>query len=304
MHSTRNLLLALAALAFVHQAPAPTDADALFARAVDVVTNDARAPFAKYTVVVTVTTGDHRAVDSWQTTEDIAHGIVLASSFSDEERANPAPPRGINIVGRRRLPTTAIRSAVPDLDTSTRWVNSPSVTSERSSDVVGPVALAVDQNFGLTPPRSYRIADDQRAIAEGADQLTVIGKTGTELRRYRVELLDTDNGIAHLGLTPLRNAYRNRLRELWIDPQTAIVQRAIVQGVGDRPPYDSVRWEVSFDRREGATYVSEAKPLDSVKVGRETVQLRIAFRDLTLLSQSPIAMTFGIEAPVRYLRDP
>jgi hypothetical protein len=304
MRSTLKLLVTSAALAFIHQAPAPTDAEALFARAVDVVRNDARAPFAKYTVVVTVTKADRRAVESWQTTEDVAHGIVLASSFSNEERANPTTPHGINIVGRRRLPTTTIRSVVPDLDTSTRWVNSPPVSSERSNDVVGPVALAVDQNFGLTPPRSYRLVDDQRKIADSADELTIIGKTGTTLPRYRVELLDTDGGIAHLGLTPLRNAYRNRLREIWLDTQTAVVQRAIVQGVGDRPPFDSVRWQVTFERREGATYVSDVAPLEPLKVGRDTVRLDIAFRNLTLLAQSPIATTFGIEAPVRYLRDP
>ena len=88
-------LIALGALAFVQQTPAPpSQAEVLFARAVAVVENDARAPYATYTVVVSVTNDGRHVTNSWQTTEDIRHGIVLASSFSEEERANPTTPHG------------------------------------------------------------------------------------------------------------------------------------------------------------------------------------------------------------------
>jgi hypothetical protein len=297
-------LVALAALVFVGQTPAPIQADAVFAQAIAAVENDAVAPYATYTVVVTVTDDGHRVVDSWTTTEDIAHAIVMASSFSDTERANPTAPRGINVAARRRFPVAAVGTLIPNLDATTRWTNSHPVNSERADDVVGPVALAVDQNFGLTPPRAYRVANDELAMAGAAGDLTVIGRTGKTVPRYRAALLDADAGIAHLELTPLRDPYHNRLRELWVDTQTAHVREAIVQGIGDRAPFDRVRWRVTFDRLEGATYLKSANLAEPLHIGRSTPQISIAFENVVLLAYSPIKTTFGIGAPVRYLRDP
>lgn len=296
-------LVALAALSFVGQTPAALPADAVFARAVAAVQNDAVAPFATYTVVVTITTGERRVVDSWPTTEDLRHGIVLASSFSDEERANPTSPRGINVAARRRFPVAAVGTLIPDLNATTRSVNSNPVNPD-FADLVGPVALAVDQNFGLTPPRRYRVAGDERTMAAAGDELQVIGRTGTTVPRYRVVLLDADDHTTHLELTPLRDPYHNRLRELWVDTSTAHAREAIVEGIGDRAPFDRARWHVAYDRREGATYLTTASSLEPLHLGRSTTQIRIAFESLTLLSYSPIKTTFGIEAPVRYLRDP
>ena len=306
MRSFARVLVAVSALAFVHDAPVDVPpADALFARAVAVVQDDDHAPYATYTVVVGVANDGRRVSDSWETTEDIRHGIVLASSFSDEERANPTTPHGINVVAHRRFQLSAPRSLSAGLDPAANLsMNSRPVNPERSGDEVGPVALAVDQNFGLTPPRAYRVANDERTVVAGADELTVIGRTGAKAPRYRVTLLDTADGIAHLGLTPLRDAYHNRLRELWMDTQTAYVREAIVQGVGDRPPFDRTRWHVSFDRLQGAMYVTEAHPVETLTIGHTTPQVSITFEKLTLLSYSPIKTTFGIEAPVQYLRDP
>jgi hypothetical protein len=299
-------VIALGALAFVQQVPAPSSpADSLFGRAVAVVESDARSPYATYTVIVRVTNDRSRAVSSWQTTEDIRHGIVLASSFSEEERANPTTPHGANVVAHRRIWLSAPRNLNPGIDPSSALnLKSHPVNPERTGDAVGPVALAVDQNFGLTRPRAYRVANDERTIVAGADELTLIGRTGTAAPRYRVALLDTDGAIAHLELTPLRDAYRNRLREMWIDTKTAYVREAIVQGVGDRPPFDRTRWHVTFERQQGATFVTEAHPVEPLTIGRTSPQISIEFENLNLLSLSPIKATFGIEAPVRYLRDP
>lgn len=299
-------LIALAALAFVRETPAPpSPAEVLFARAVAVVENDARAPYATYTVVVTVTNDGRRVISSWQTTEDIRHGIVLASSFSQEERANPKTPHGSNVVAHRRILLSPPRSLNPGIDPSTSLtLKSNPVNPERTGDEVGPVALAVDQYFGLTRPRTYRVANDERTVDASADELTIIGRTGTAAPRYRVELLGMDDGIAHLALTPLRDPYRNRLRELWIDPETAYAKEAIVQGVGDRAPFDRARWHVTFDRYQGATFLIEAHSVEALTIGRTSPLVDIGFENLNLHSLSPIKATFGLEAPVRYLRDP
>lgn len=292
-------------MAFVQQAPPPSPADGLFARAVAVVENDARAPYATYTVVVTVTNDGRSAVSSWQTTEDIRHGVVLASSFSEEERANPTTPHGANVVARRRIWLSAPRNLNPGFDPSSSFtLKSNPVNPERTGDAVGPVALAVDQYFGLTRPRVYRVANDERTVVASENELTIIGRTGTAAPRYRVSLLETNGGTAHLELTPLRDPYHNRLRELWMDTQTAYVREAIVQGLGDRPPFDRTHWHVTFDRHEGATFLTEAHSVEPLAIGRTSPHVSIAFENLSLRSSSPLKSTFGIEAPVRYLRDP
>lgn len=298
-------LVALMAFAFVQQTPAPLPPEAIFAHALDVVRNDAKAPYATYTVRVSVTNGGRRTVSSWATTEDMTHGVVLASSFSDEERANPTTPHGINVVAHRRLQLSAPHSMSAGIDPASNLsIDSPPVDPERNGDVVGPVALAVDQDFGLLPRHAYRIAQDDRTMADSADELALIGRTGAQAARYRVELLDTTAGIAHLALTPVLDPYHNRLRELWVDLQTGYVRDAIVEGVGDRAPFDRIRWHVTFTRQEGATYVSEAVPVEPLRIGGSTPEVRLTFEKLTLSAHSPIQTTFGIEAPVRYLRDP
>jgi hypothetical protein len=305
-----RVFLAVATLAFVHDAPAAqpqrqSQADAIFSRAVAAADSDAKAPYATYTVVVTLTNDGNRTVSSWSTVEDLAHGIVMPSSFSNEERANPTTPHGINVVAHRRFQLSAPRSFSAGLDPAANLsMNSAPVNPERSSDAVGPVALAADQNYGLTRPREYRIANDQRTVVDGADELTTIGSTGALTQRYRVQLLDLTGGIAHLALTPLRDAYHNRLREVWIDTDTADMNEAVIAGLGDRPPFDSVPWHVTFDRVQGGTYVQEADAVDPVKIGNEKLGISIAFQKLALLGTSPVSTNFGIEAPVRYLRDP
>jgi hypothetical protein len=302
----REVVVALGALAFVQQSPAPASpGELLFSRAVAVAENDARTSYATYTVVVSVEVDGRRAVSSWQTTEDIRRGIVLANSFSDEERANPTTPHGANIVAHRRIALAAPQSLNPGIESSTSLgLNSNPVNPQRTGDPVGPVALAVDQTFGLTRARAYRVANDERTIVAAADDLPIIGRTGTATPRYRVSLLDTVGGIAHLELTPLRDPYRNRLRELWVDMGTAFAREAIVQGVGDRPPFDRARWHVTFDRQAGATLVAEAHSVEPLTIGGSSPRISIAFENLNLLSLSPFTATFGIEAPVRYLRDP
>ncbi len=297
--------VALVALAFVQQTAPPTEAEALFARAATVIKNDARPPYATYTVVVTVVNGGHRVLSSWQTTEDITHGIVLASSFSQEEHANPTTPHGTNIVAHRRFQFSGPKSLSADIDPAANLnINSSPMNPERTGDAVGPVALAVDQNFGLTPVRVYRVANDERTVVDNAAELAEIGRTGVQSQRYRVTLRDTDGGVAHLELTPLRDPYHNRLRELWIETDTAFVRDAIVEGVGDRPPFDRTHWHVTFDRHEGATYVAEVHPVEPITIGGNALKIGIDFQNLALLSTSPIKTSFGIEAPVRYLRDP
>jgi hypothetical protein len=294
---------------FVHEAAnKPTPGEAIFARAVEAAERATRADYATYDVHVRFLNGTQRVSDTWSTTEDIAHGTVIADVFSQEERRKPTSADGPNVTIGLSIQPAASRAvgASGDDASTTMHVNVASLNPDRTGDPIGPVAFAVDQNFGLTPPRTYVVVHDVSSFAASGSGLAVIGTTATQLDRYRVALIDEAGGVDHLGLTPLRDPAHNRLRELWVEDATATVREAIVAGIGDRAPLDRVRWDVTFAQDGGATYVADERALAPVDYGRggRLRDVRITFDQLALLATSPFRFTFGIATPVQTVHDP
>jgi hypothetical protein len=307
--ATRSTAIALLPLfAFVHQTDTATaQGEAIFARAEKVAQNDAHARYANYDVVVSFDAGGPPRVDTWATTEDLTHAAVYADIFSQQEHRSPTTPHGSNLVfGLALQPATQDGvGASGDSQTETA-VQSHPVNPQVTGDPIGPVAFAVDQNFGLTPPQTYAVVNNTADFSAHAQALTVIGRTGaTETPRYRVTLAGTSGPLDHLVLTPLRDPYHNRLRELWVDDASGQVREAIVQGIGDRAPFDRARWDVTFVRKEGATYVETERALGPIDFGGGTVlhDITVTFDRLELTSAYPKAL-IGISTPVQALHDP
>ncbi len=309
MPSIRWTSFALGAVAlglFVHQTDTATaQGEAIFAHALAVARSDAYPRYATYDVVVTFTNGTHHT-DSWATTEDLTHASVYADIFSQQERANPATPHGTNVgldfglqdasprtVGASQLPPTSDALSVKPIKESD------------TSDPVGPVAFAIDQNFGLTAPRPYVVVHEGQTFSSRADGFTTIGTTARDLPRYTVTLADTKGTVAHLLLSPLRDASRNRLRELWVETDTGYVDQAIVVGVGSRPPINQGHFKVTFVRKDGGTYISTIRSTDAIDFGPDDIvnDLTFTFKNNTALSTSP-KYSFGISTDVQTLHDP
>ncbi len=310
VRTARTLVIALLPLVFfIHEADtATTQGEAIFARAVQAAQKDAYPNYARYDVTVRFVNGTRRHVDTWETTEDLEHGTIIADIFTQEERRRPTTAEGANVVFTIGIQPVGPRAigASPGSASTTMGFQSAPVNPERTGDPVGPVAFAVDQNFGLTPPRSYLVTHDVDAFVAGGSGFALIGHTGTERERYRVALLDDDGVTDHLALTPLRDPYHNRLRELWVDASTADVREAIVQGVGDHAPFDRIRWDVTFALKDGGTYVAAERALEPIDYGRGVLlsDARITFDQLTLSATSPFSTTFGISTRVQTLHDP
>jgi hypothetical protein len=293
---------------FVHQVDMATvQGEAIFAHALKVLQNDDYARYAKYDVVVSFTNGA-RHVDSWATTEDMTHASVYADNFSQQERENPFTPTGVNVGIGANLPDASARSfgannGIPNTDTAVSAV----VNKEGdSSDPVGPVAFAIDQNFGLTDPRPYVVVHEGETFSSRADGFTTIGRTRiNEPPRYHVVLADTTGNVAHLTLTPLRDPFRNRLRELWVETDTGIVRQAIVAGVGDRSPIADGKFRITFMQVQGGTYISKIESITPIHFGDDddVSDLTFTFENLVLTSDSP-KYRFGISTPVQTLHDP
>ena len=175
---------------------------------------------------------------------------------------------------------------------------------EPTNDPIGQLSFAVDQDFGLalTAPPITATAN-MSEVASAVTTLPKIGRTGTVARTYDVTDLGdvTENGamLHHLGLRPLRDPRRYRLRELWLDAKTSLPVRAIVAGVGNSAPLDAVDWRVDFKQLEGGTYIARETALTSLQSGNGRLDdVTITFAELRATNRLTPEESLGLSSDV------
>jgi hypothetical protein len=259
-----------------------TDADALFAAARQARSQGAYAHYARYATVVRYRNGEREITRTWDTTEDLRRRLVHARALSRQDALNPHVPHGINVRGTITIgiapPVAPGAMSAPGQTVSLSKV----FNAERADDPIGQLTLAVDQDFGLAiDAERISASADMSTIAAASTALPHIGRTGTVARTYEVtDLGDVEEGgilLHHLRLRPLREPYRNRLRELWLDATTALPLRAVVAGIGDRHPLDVTSWRIDFAQFQGGTYVARETALTPIDYGKAG-----ALRDVTI----------------------
>jgi hypothetical protein len=281
------------------------DGDALFLAARQARSQSAYPHFARYATVIRYHNGTHEMMRAWETTEDLRRRLVHARALSRQDAANPHVPHGINVRGSisagvaRPVPPGAMSGPPPSVGFSTIF------NAERPDDPIGQLTLAVDQDFGLAIDAARISATvDMSAIAASTTALPHIGRTGAVARTYEVTDLGdvTEDGVVmhHLGLRPLRDPYRYRLRELWLDAKTSLPVRAIVAGIGDRRPLDAVSWRVDFAQLEGGTYVARETALAPIDYGKAGMlyDVTITFAELRPANHLTPEESLGLSASV------
>ncbi len=283
----RALWAVVAALGLGAAAPGPpaqatlTDANAIFANVRKAWGNGAYPRWAHYETVVEFHKGAGPLIRrTWDTDEDLRHGVVFSRKFSHEDESNPNVPHGINVV----LPLIGNLNPPP------------------LPDPIGHVAFAIDQDDGMAPgARHIALATSDRSFDTAATQLPVIGHTGTVVRDYDATLIETLGDELgpeyHLALKPTHDPDRLRLRELYVDGRTWLPEEAVVDGIGSRPPLTKVRWRVEYRQVEGATYIARETALQNLDYGsRGTLQwTTISFRELQLGSRRPAETLLGLD---------
>jgi hypothetical protein len=263
--------------------PAPPEPNGIFDAARKAWGAGAYPRFAEYVAVVSFHNGTRLVRRSWETTEDLRHGVVYSHAFSREERANPTTPHGINI----------------------SFFGLGASNKEQPVDPIGQIAFAIDQDYGLAPgERQLQSTNTTTTFDAVRSTLPVIGRTGTVARDYAVTLIETavdEQGPEyHLGLRPLRDPERLRLRELWIDGNTWRTEEAVVDGIGSRPPLTKVQWRIEYRETEGATYIATETALGPLDYGRAGTlrDVKIAFAEVHLQSRpSPFGFGFSTALP-------
>jgi hypothetical protein len=256
----------LLALALATEASTPTGGDSLFTAARTARTKSAYPHYATYVTVVRYRAGSQPVIRSWDTVEDIRQRLVHSQSISREESAHPTYPHGINIgVGGGAAGVPA--APVFGMPKPGGLVLNPA----EADDAIGQLSLAVDQDFGLAiDARAIAATTSAEDVVSSKTVLPLIGRTGALARIYDVTVLgDVDDGgvtLHHMRLRPLRDPQRNRLRELWIDAATSLPVHAIVDGVGNHAPLDSVLWRVDFRRVVDGIYIARETALQPLDV--------------------------------------
>jgi hypothetical protein len=176
---------------------------------------------------------------------------------------------------------------------------------ERPDDPIGQLTLAVDQDFGLAIDAARISATtDMSALSASVAVLPHIGRSGAIARTYEVtdlgDVVDDGAALHHLGLRPLRDPYRHRLRELWLDAKTSLPVRAVVAGIGDRPPLDAVSWRVDFAQLEGGTYVARETALAPIDYGKAGMlyDVTITFAELRSTNRLTPEESLGLSGSV------
>ncbi len=272
------------------QADVPGDPDQIFraARRAWSFTNYAR--YATYTTVAKFRNGTTKVQRHYDTLEDTRRALVFARTFSHEEIADPSIPHGIDI----RVGSINNQGGVK-------------ANAEHNDDRIGPLALAVSYDFGISLlPQKTTVVSSSRDI-EFPPSLPVIGTTTTATQQYTVRLIDMlDAGKTyHIGLTPARDPGRLRLREMWIAAGTYITQRILIAGNFSGDPYTNVPWLVEFVQVGGASYIrreTAEAPLDFDDVSLPNVV--ISFEDLQLLGALPRYGALGANDSSKAVSEP
>jgi hypothetical protein len=276
--------------------PSPLDprAEELFTAARSARSQSSYAHYSVYATVVRFRHGGRPVSSTWDTTEDMRRRLVHAHALSREEGAHPHVPHGINI-GVGGGPSGPIMGIPP---------RGQIVSHEPGDDPIGTLTFAVDQDFGLAlnAPQIGATAD-MSEVSVTVTTLPRIGRTGTIARTYEVRDLGdaSESGVAlhHLGLRPLRDPRRYRLRELWTDAKTSLPVRAIVAGIGNRGPLQSVNWRIDFTQLQGGTYIALETALESVETdGGRLDDVTITFAELRPTNRLTAEESLGLSGDV------
>jgi hypothetical protein len=270
-------LLGAASLGAAPPSSEPSAADQLFTAARAARSQSAYAHYAVYATVVRFRSG-HNVVSTWETVEDMRRRLVHSRTLRREEAAHPHVPHGIAVgVGGVGHSGHLEAGEMPP-----RGITGP----EPTDDPIGELSFAVDQDFGLAlnaPP--IGASADMSQVSKSVTTLPQIGRTGTVARTYEVtDLGDVDDGgvaLHHLGLRPLQDPRRFRLRELWTDAKTSLPVRAVVAGIGNRAPLQDVSWRVDFTQIQGGTYLQRETALAPLETDHGRLEgVTIAFEEL------------------------
>jgi hypothetical protein len=114
-----------------------------------------------------------------------------------------------------------------------------------------------------------------------SDDFREITRVEVASRPYDIQIAGTEpmDGVdaIHLTLVPLEDPKLNRLRDVWLDPETFRTIRIDVQGILNGEPYDKVKWTVRYAVVDGRNYLQQMIADEPLRFGFDTVIPKFEF---------------------------
>ena len=250
-------------------APSPTPspnarAEQIFAKAREAWRTRDDLPYLRYGALVRYASGRHLSdtwYDAYYRTRDGAIALEqLHDAAAENHRLSGVPFSIFNV---------KIFDTNPDAD--------PIRVDEPRIDPLSSFGMVSRFSASLAPS-----AGPSGAPTPGpSDEFREITRVEANTRDYQVEVAGMeaigDQPALHLTLQPLRDEKNNRLRDLWVDPQTYRTIALRVQGILGGKPYDGIKWTVHYVVLGGRNYVQQIVADEPLHFGLDTTIPKFEF---------------------------
>lgn len=246
----------------------------------------------QYQIAVDITEGGKERVEHYDATYDAVSNVVAVDPESDYERDHPVRPTGINIgifgvLGLNKPLPTDDFLGVPKLRPTysfgmAPFVPAPSPTPFNSMELVNEIR----KEFHDPSPRK------QQPSPSPTSSLPEIATVFAQNREYTITMLGTDSvaghACYHLGLKPVKDPGRYRIREAWIDESTFAPWQLKDASNFESGSATSVPWTIRFADISGAHYISDEQADAPISTqGEIYTQTDVRFESVAASSKAP-----------------
>ncbi len=213
----------------------------------------------QYQIAVAIVEGGKERVERYDASYDAVNNVVDVDPTSDYEREHPVKPSGINfgilVPMNKPLPNDDFLG-VPKLRPNYAFGMAPFVPAP-SPTPFNSMALVEEIRKEFHDPNPHK----QRPSPSPSPSLPEIATVYAQNREYMITLLGTEaidgHPCYHLGLKPVKDPGKYRIREAWIDQSTFAPWQLKDSTNFDSGDATSVPWTIRFADIAGAHYISE-----------------------------------------------
>ncbi len=244
----------------------------------------------QYQVAVDIIEGGNERVEHYNASYDAVNNVVDVDPTSDYEREHPVRPTGINfgilVPMNKPLPDDDFLG-VPKLRPNYSFGMAPFVPAP-SPTPFNSMALVEQIRKEFHDPNPRKVKPSPSPLPSLPEIATVYAQN----REYTITLLGNESidghACYHLGLKPVHDPGKYRIREAWIDQSTFAPWQLkdstnFVGGAATMVP-----WTIRFTDIDGAHYISEEKADAPIAAqGEIYTQAAVRFESVVAASKPP-----------------
>jgi hypothetical protein len=245
-----------------------------------------------YDIVVDVASAEGRRTDRYAGQVKSENGDFRVAKFTESEKTNPSTPRGSNLSYSLGIGLSSGKRPVFKQTGDGLTLGHEGRIATLDSSPFAIPELSPLYSFGIQPcsPRSVHRAGDE-------SRLKVIGTVASVNRRYQVDVVGQEQfdgrDSVHLHLTPIADARRDTLRDLWFAPSTYFVLGARVSDNFTDGSGGGTTWLVTFSTKDDAVYIDTERAEAPIRRGKTTyTSVVFSFQNVDAISGSP-ALSFA-----------